>query len=167
MCLYVYMIEVLFAMIEVRKIFLLWLWSLIEVYLPCADNVFSLIINWSLFAVICWKYFYFDCQAKFVRHWYPEIFLLWSSIEVYLVWYAENIFTLIVDRSLFAVIRWKYFYFDCQSKFVCCDVLKMFLLWSPFEVYLPWYTETIFTLIINRSLVLQILIKTQIYLKFI
>ena len=55
----------LFAMIEVRKIFLLSLWSSIEVYLPCAENVFTLITNRSLFAVTRWKYFYFDHKSKF------------------------------------------------------------------------------------------------------
>ena len=65
--------------------------------------------------------------------------------KLFLLWYISN-------RSLFAVMRGKYFYFDRRTKFVCRDVLKMFLFWSSIEVYLPWCDENIFTLIINRSI---------------
>ena len=113
----------------------------------CAEGLFNLITNQSLFAVMRWKCFYFDRRSKFICRDTLKIFLLWLWIEVYLQWSRCE--------------KYFYFVFDHQSKFIY-HVLKMFLLWSSIEVYLPWYTGTVFTLIINRSLVLQILIKTQI-----
>ena len=61
-------------------------WSSIAVYLLwCAEDVFTLIVDRILFAVV-WC-FYFDHQLKFICcQWYTENILTLIMIKVYLQW---------------------------------------------------------------------------------
>ena len=118
------------------------------------DKALQQNLNWVVLAVFfSSNYFYFDISSTEVYFpWCAENVFHWPSIEVYFPWCPKNILTLIINRSLFAMMHLKYFNFDHESKFICNEVRKIFLLclWSTIKVYLTC-TENIFTLIINRS----------------
>ena len=81
-----------------RKYFYIYncLWSLI--YLPwCTENIFTLTVNRSLFAMIKVRKIFLLC--------------LWSSVEVYLP-FAENVFTLTECSNVFL---------KCSNIFLKCS----------------------------------------------